>query len=224
MNGFHAELRRTFVETMPMITVTTSEPAGFSDLEATLDGRSRPIRRGHRRGAVRAAGGHRQPAARRWGRRATGARSSGASTPQRIDEVQPFSRQLVPRAGGARRARARRHAAHPAGHRAGHAALHRRRRHPDRDRAAGRGEPGQDRGARAGASWWRVSSTRGCTSSTAASPTSTSSRLAISSVTRRAERAMIGARVDDMMRAAARGRSRSSRRSARRTAPPTGWP
>lgn len=37
MNGFHTEMRRTFVENMPMITVITSEPAGFSDLGQTMD-------------------------------------------------------------------------------------------------------------------------------------------------------------------------------------------
>lgn len=37
MNGFHQELRRTFVDNMPMITVVTSEPAGFTSLGATLD-------------------------------------------------------------------------------------------------------------------------------------------------------------------------------------------
>lgn len=37
MNGLHEELRRTFIENMPMVTVVTSKPSGFSDLGATVD-------------------------------------------------------------------------------------------------------------------------------------------------------------------------------------------
>nr|MEE4268259.1 ABC transporter permease [Candidatus Krumholzibacteria bacterium] len=37
MNGFHTEMRRTFVENMPMISVITSRAEGFTDLGATLD-------------------------------------------------------------------------------------------------------------------------------------------------------------------------------------------
>jgi len=37
MNGFHAELRRTFVDSLPMISVATVEPAGFAHLGAALD-------------------------------------------------------------------------------------------------------------------------------------------------------------------------------------------
>jgi lipoprotein-releasing system permease protein len=37
MNGFHSEMRRTFVENMPMITIITSEPAGFTDLGRIMD-------------------------------------------------------------------------------------------------------------------------------------------------------------------------------------------
>jgi lipoprotein-releasing system permease protein len=36
MNGFRAEIRRTFVENMPMVTVVTSSPAGFLDLRGTM--------------------------------------------------------------------------------------------------------------------------------------------------------------------------------------------
>jgi lipoprotein-releasing system permease protein len=36
MNGFHSEMRRTFVENMPMVSVITSSPAGFGDLAAVL--------------------------------------------------------------------------------------------------------------------------------------------------------------------------------------------
>jgi lipoprotein-releasing system permease protein len=37
MNGLHEELRSTFVDNMPMVTVVTSRPEGFGDLGATLD-------------------------------------------------------------------------------------------------------------------------------------------------------------------------------------------
>ncbi len=37
MNGFHAELRRTFVDAMPMVTVTTGAPEGFGALGAVID-------------------------------------------------------------------------------------------------------------------------------------------------------------------------------------------
>jgi len=37
MNGFHAEMRRTFVEMMPMVTVVTSAPEGFENLGVTID-------------------------------------------------------------------------------------------------------------------------------------------------------------------------------------------
>jgi lipoprotein-releasing system permease protein len=37
MNGLHVELRRTFVDNMPMVTVVTSRPEGFTDLGRTMD-------------------------------------------------------------------------------------------------------------------------------------------------------------------------------------------
>jgi lipoprotein-releasing system permease protein len=37
MNGFHTEMRRTFVENMPMISVITSHPEGFTDLGQVMD-------------------------------------------------------------------------------------------------------------------------------------------------------------------------------------------
>jgi len=37
MNGFHSEMRRTFVENMPMISVITSAPEGFTDLGRIMD-------------------------------------------------------------------------------------------------------------------------------------------------------------------------------------------
>ncbi|MCB1184290.1 ABC transporter permease [bacterium] len=37
MNGFHAEMRRTFVENMPMVSVITSAPEGFQGVGAVMD-------------------------------------------------------------------------------------------------------------------------------------------------------------------------------------------
>ena len=37
MNGFHDEMRRTFVENMPMVTIITSVPEGFTDLGKIMD-------------------------------------------------------------------------------------------------------------------------------------------------------------------------------------------
>jgi len=37
MNGLHSELRSTFVDNMPMVTVLTSKPEGFRDLGETMD-------------------------------------------------------------------------------------------------------------------------------------------------------------------------------------------
>jgi len=37
MNGFHDEMRRTFVENMPMVTIITSVPEGFTDLGKVMD-------------------------------------------------------------------------------------------------------------------------------------------------------------------------------------------
>ena len=37
MNGFHTEMRRTFVENMPMISVITSNAEGFTDLGQSMD-------------------------------------------------------------------------------------------------------------------------------------------------------------------------------------------
>ncbi len=94
MNGFHAELRRTFVETMPMITVTTGDPAGFGDLEATIaaiaadpdvTGAAPYVRQEVIVTKPRTLGPTRNRGAIVWG-----------IDPGRIDTVQPFSRQLVP--------------------------------------------------------------------------------------------------------------------------------
>ena len=37
MNGFHSEMRRTFVENMPMVSIITSAPEGFTTLGAVMD-------------------------------------------------------------------------------------------------------------------------------------------------------------------------------------------
>jgi len=37
MNGFHSEMRRTFVENMPMVSVITGQPEGFPELGALMD-------------------------------------------------------------------------------------------------------------------------------------------------------------------------------------------
>jgi lipoprotein-releasing system permease protein len=94
MNGFHAELRRTFVDTMPMITVTIGDPEGFTDLAATLavieadpeiTGTAPYVRQEVIVTKPRTLGPTRNRGAIVWG-----------IDPQRIDKVQPFSRQLVP--------------------------------------------------------------------------------------------------------------------------------
>jgi len=94
MNGFHAELRRTFVDTMPMITISTSAPGGFADLEQTLGtitldpdvvGASPYIRQEVILSKRRRLGKPRSRGAIAWG-----------IDPRRIDSVQPFSRQLSP--------------------------------------------------------------------------------------------------------------------------------
>jgi lipoprotein-releasing system permease protein len=94
MNGFHAELRRTFVDTMPMITITSGDPAGFGDLEGTLaaiaadpevTGTAPYVRQEVIVTRPRTLGPTRNRGAIAWG-----------IDPRRIDAVQPFSRQLVP--------------------------------------------------------------------------------------------------------------------------------
>ena len=37
MNGFHAEMRRIFVENMPMVSVLNTTAEGFTDLGGTMD-------------------------------------------------------------------------------------------------------------------------------------------------------------------------------------------
>lgn len=94
MNGFHAEMRRTFVENMPMISVITSEPEGFLELGSTLDrigsvdevtGVAPFIRQEVLVSAARNLGPPRPQAGVAWG-----------VDPDLVDEVQPLSGYLIP--------------------------------------------------------------------------------------------------------------------------------
>lgn len=94
MNGFHAELRRSFVETMPMITVACHAPDGFTRLEddlATIDatpgvtGSSPMIRQEVIVSRKRVLGNPISRGAIAWG-----------VDVDRVDSVQPLSRQLRP--------------------------------------------------------------------------------------------------------------------------------
>lgn len=94
MNGFHVELRSSFVDTMPMITVACHAPAGFTDLDRDLEiiaatdgviGVSPFIRQEVIVTKKRLLG---SPISR-------GAIAWGVDT-RRVDSVQPLSRQLQP--------------------------------------------------------------------------------------------------------------------------------
>ena len=94
MNGFHEELRRSFVETMPMITVASHAPAGFTQLERDLEvinatdgvtGVSPLIRQEVIITRRRLLGGAISRGAIAWG-----------VDPERVDSVQPFRMQLRP--------------------------------------------------------------------------------------------------------------------------------
>ncbi len=94
MNGFHTEMRRTFVENMPMITVITSDPAGFSDLGKTMDtigedpevlGVAPFIRQEAILTASRAYGPPRPKGVVIWG-----------IDPDLVDSVQPIKKYLLP--------------------------------------------------------------------------------------------------------------------------------
>jgi lipoprotein-releasing system permease protein len=94
MNGFHAELRRSFVDTMPMITVTCHDPEGFVDLDrvmATIAAEP---------GVTGVSPLIRQEVVVSKKRRFGSPLSRGAITwgidPDRVDQVQPFSQQLRP--------------------------------------------------------------------------------------------------------------------------------
>jgi len=93
MNGFSAEMMRTFVENMPMITLVTSAPEGFTDLGAVMDstatdpevtGVAPLVRREVIITAGRTFGSPRTKGALVWG-----------VDPDLIDEVQPLSKYLL---------------------------------------------------------------------------------------------------------------------------------
>ena len=94
MNGFHEELQRSFVDTMPMISVTSGSPDGFGDLERTLGvigdepgviGVSPQIRQEVVVSRQRLFGNPISRGAICWG-----------VDPRRVDSVMPFSSQLRP--------------------------------------------------------------------------------------------------------------------------------
>lgn len=94
MNGFHAEMQRTFVENMPMVSVITSRPEGFGPLGAAMDSVAAVpgvaavapyIRQEVLVSSPRTAGPPRPQAAVVWG-----------VEPDLVDAVQPLSRYLSP--------------------------------------------------------------------------------------------------------------------------------
>lgn len=94
MNGFHAEMQRTFVENMPMVSVITSRPEGFGPLGAAMDsiaavpgvtGVAPFIRQEVLVSSPRTAGPPRPQAAVVWG-----------VEPDLVDTVQPLSSYLLP--------------------------------------------------------------------------------------------------------------------------------
>ncbi|MCK9995416.1 MAG: ABC transporter permease [Candidatus Krumholzibacteria bacterium] len=96
MNGFHSEMRRTFVENMPMISIITSAPEGFTDLGRIMDivgqdpevvGVAPFIRQVGLATASRTIGPPRIKEIVAWG-----------IEPHLVDTVQPLSRYLLPNA------------------------------------------------------------------------------------------------------------------------------
>ena len=94
MNGFHHEMRRTFVENMPMVTIITSTPEGFTDLGGVMDrigadpdvlGVAPFIRQVGLATATRTLGPPRIKEIVAWG-----------IEPHLVDTVQPLSRYLLP--------------------------------------------------------------------------------------------------------------------------------
>ena len=94
MNGFHAEMRRTFVANMPMISIITSRPEGFGPLGAVMDsvaavpevvGVAPFIRQEVLVSSPRTVGPPRPQAAVVWG-----------VEPDLVDTVQPLSTYLRP--------------------------------------------------------------------------------------------------------------------------------
>jgi len=105
MNGFHEELQRSFVDTMPMISVTSAAAEGFGDLDQTLSriarepgvtGVSPQIRQEVIVSKQRLFGNPISRGAISWG-----------VDPDRVDSVMPFSSQLQPDPGAADRLRPR---------------------------------------------------------------------------------------------------------------------
>jgi len=93
MNGFHAEMRKTFVENLPMVSIVTSDPTGFGDIGAVIDaigsdeevtGVAPFIRQEVVVTAERMLGPPRHKAAIVWG-----------LDPDLVDTVQPLSRLLL---------------------------------------------------------------------------------------------------------------------------------
>jgi lipoprotein-releasing system permease protein len=94
MNGFHAELQRSFVDTMPMISVASHGPLGLADLDRVMEeiaaepgvvGVSPLIRQEVIVSKKRLFGSPISRGAIAWG-----------VDPERVDSVQPFSEQLRP--------------------------------------------------------------------------------------------------------------------------------
>jgi lipoprotein-releasing system permease protein len=94
MNGFHAELRRGFIDTMPMIMVSTTLPEGFGDLVRDLEriaategvtGATPQIRQEVMVTRKRVFGSPINRGAIAWG-----------VDPASIDQVQPLSSQMRP--------------------------------------------------------------------------------------------------------------------------------
>ncbi|MBD3222181.1 FtsX-like permease family protein [bacterium] len=94
MNGFHAELQRSFVDTMPMITITNYTSEGFVELDSTM------ARIADEPGVIGVTPLVRQEVVVSKKRRFGPPISRGAITwgidPDRMDSVQPFTSQLQP--------------------------------------------------------------------------------------------------------------------------------
>lgn len=94
MNGFHAEMRRTFVENMPAVTVSTTQAEGFTDLGGVID------RIGEDPEVTGVAPFIRQPALitaeRSWGTPRSQPALIWGVQPDLVNTVQPLDRYLLP--------------------------------------------------------------------------------------------------------------------------------
>jgi len=94
MNGFESEMRRTFVENMPMVTVHSTAPEGFTDLGALMDQVAADP------DVIGVAPFIRKEAIITGGSRFGDPRNKGAVIwgiePDLIDTVQPLSKYLLP--------------------------------------------------------------------------------------------------------------------------------